>query len=147
MTTNEEREALIDSVRDYPTITRLSHRTQIEKIEQLRDALLAAAPDHQAEAPSDEALWDFANDLLDAWNIEDTNPPSLIEDFRDRFVARFAALAARPVVDDAAIERALNAWLGLEGEQVDQPEARLWRRRNARTMRAALEAAALGGDQ
>lgn len=41
------------------------------------------------EPITDEALWDFANDLTDAWNIEDLNPPSLIEVFRDRFVARF----------------------------------------------------------
>lgn len=41
------------------------------------------------EAITDEALWDFAGDLLGAWNIEDTNAPSLTEDFRDRFVARF----------------------------------------------------------
>lgn len=45
--------------------------------------------DDGREAPTDEALRDFGNDLLDAWNIEDTNSPSLIEDFRDRFVARF----------------------------------------------------------
>ena len=38
---------------------------------------------------TDENLWDFADDLLDAWNIEDANAPSLAEDFRDRFVARF----------------------------------------------------------
>jgi len=39
--------------------------------------------------PSDSALWDFANDLLAAWNIEDTNEPSLTEQLRDMFVARF----------------------------------------------------------
>ena len=38
--------------------------------------------------PSDSALWDFANDLLAAWNIEDTNEPSLTEQLRDMFVAR-----------------------------------------------------------
>lgn len=45
--------------------------------------------DDEREAITDEGLWDFASDLLDAWNIEDLNPPSLIEDFRDRFVRRF----------------------------------------------------------
>lgn len=45
--------------------------------------------DDEREAITDEALWDFADSLLDAWNIEDQNPPSLAEDFRDRFVARF----------------------------------------------------------
>jgi hypothetical protein len=44
--------------------------------------------DDRAEI-TDEGLWDFAGDLLDAWNIEDLNSPSLAEDFRDRFVARF----------------------------------------------------------
>ncbi|AXC37964.1 hypothetical protein SEA_JACKO_106 [Microbacterium phage Jacko] len=43
----------------------------------------------EREEITDEALWDFAGDLLDAWGIEDTNAPSLAEDFRDRFVARF----------------------------------------------------------
>ena len=47
------------------------------------------ARDDEREAITDEALWDFASDLLDAWNIEDVNEPSLIEDFRDRFVSRF----------------------------------------------------------
>lgn len=46
-------------------------------------------PSADRDEITDEALWDFADDLLDAWNIEDTNAPSLAEDFRDRFVARF----------------------------------------------------------
>lgn len=45
--------------------------------------------DDEREAITDEALWDFANDLFEAWNIEDLNSPSLAEDFRDRFVRRF----------------------------------------------------------
>jgi hypothetical protein len=45
--------------------------------------------DDERDEVTDENLWDFAGDLLDAWNIEDTNAPSLTEDFRDRFVARF----------------------------------------------------------
>jgi len=47
------------------------------------------ACDDGREALTDENLWDFADSLLDAWNIEDTNAPSLSEDFRDRFSARF----------------------------------------------------------
>ncbi|WP_295103126.1 hypothetical protein [uncultured Microbacterium sp.] len=45
--------------------------------------------DDEREAITDEGLWDFASDLLDAWSIDDLNPPSLLEDFRDRFVRRF----------------------------------------------------------
>lgn len=45
--------------------------------------------DDELEPITDEALWDFADDLLDSWNIEDQNLPSLAEDFRDRFVVRF----------------------------------------------------------
>lgn len=55
------------------------------------DALMAriTADESGRRALDDESLSDFAHDLLDAWNIEDTNEPSLTEDFRDRFVARF----------------------------------------------------------
>ena len=41
------------------------------------------------DLPTDQQLWDFADDLLEAWNIEDTNPPSLSEQFRDMFLALF----------------------------------------------------------
>jgi hypothetical protein len=41
------------------------------------------------EMLTDTALWDFANDLLELWNFRDMNTPSLIEQFRDEFVARF----------------------------------------------------------
>ena len=40
----EDVAALVARVKDWPTITRLSHRTQLELIEQLRDALEAAYP-------------------------------------------------------------------------------------------------------
>lgn len=55
------------------------------------DRIIARATptDDERDETTDENLWDFAGDLLDAWNIEDTNAPSLAEDFRDRFVARF----------------------------------------------------------
>lgn len=43
-------EKLIESVRDIPTITRLSHVVQIEKIGELRDALIAA---EKAHTPTD----------------------------------------------------------------------------------------------
>lgn len=44
-------EKLIESVRDIPTITRMSHVTQIEKIGELRDALIAA---ERAYTPTDD---------------------------------------------------------------------------------------------
>ena len=56
--------------------------------------------DDEREAITDEGLWDFASDLLDAWNIEDLNPPSLIEDFRDRFVRRFRHSECTPTDDE-----------------------------------------------
>ena len=66
---------------------------------------------------TDENLWDFADDLLDAWNIEDANAPSLAEDFRDRFVARFHP-AYRPEPQgepsDAQVQAALIAYWGGE---------------------------------
>jgi hypothetical protein len=39
---DDATQKLVDRVKDYPTITRLSHKTQIELIEQLRDALETA---------------------------------------------------------------------------------------------------------
>ncbi|MEZ7755326.1 hypothetical protein O5Y58_07415 [Microbacterium paraoxydans] len=75
--------------------------------------------DDEREAITDEGLWDFASDLLDAWNIEDLNPPSLIEDFRDRFVRRFR----RSVYLDTD-----RAWADWETWQIE-------------SMRAALRAA------
>lgn len=72
----------------------------------------ASAPtDDEREAITDEALWDFAGDLLDAWNIEDTNAPSMSEDFRDRFVARFhPAYHAEPPGEpsDAVVREAVS---------------------------------------
>lgn len=56
--------------------------------------------DDEREAITDEALWDFAGDLLDAWNIEDLNPPGLIEQFRDRFVRRFRHSECTPTDDE-----------------------------------------------
>lgn len=57
------------------------------------------ATDDERESLADEALWDFADELLDAWGIEDENPPGLTERFRDMFVARFRREApAEPAV-------------------------------------------------
>ena len=53
-------------------------------------------PSQVVAALSDADLWDFADDLLAAWDIEDENPPSLSEQFRDMFVARFGKVAAAP---------------------------------------------------
>lgn len=65
---------------------------------------LTPATDEQ-EAITDEALWDFAGDLLDAWNIEDLKPPGLIEQFRDRFVARFGYGSPQGEPSDAQVNR------------------------------------------
>jgi hypothetical protein len=86
----------------------------------------------EREAITDEALWDFAGDLLDSWNIEDQNPPSLTEGFRDRFVARFhRAYHPEPQGEpsDAQVRAAKEA-LGHGGASVTTP-----------MMRAALRAA------
>lgn len=50
-------EQLIESVRDIPTITRLSHVVQIEKIGELRDALIAAEKAHTPTDDEREARW------------------------------------------------------------------------------------------
>ena len=63
-----------------------------------------------SEPITDEALWDFANDLTDAWNIEDLNPPSLIEVFRDRFVARFGHGSPQGEPSDAQVEAGCRAF-------------------------------------
>lgn len=54
MTDNEK---LIESVRDYSTITRMAHITQVEKIGELRDALIAA---EKAHTPTQGSCWDAA---------------------------------------------------------------------------------------
>lgn len=56
-------EKLIDSVRDWPTITRMSHSTQLEKLVELRDALEAA---EKALTPTDDerAVFDAIADRL-----------------------------------------------------------------------------------
>ncbi|MBE7953604.1 hypothetical protein ILP86_04620 [Microbacterium sp. R1] len=46
-------EKLIESVRDWPTITRMSHSTQLEKLVELRDALEAA---EKALTPTDDEV-------------------------------------------------------------------------------------------
>lgn len=55
MTDNEK---LIESVRDWPTITRMSHSTQLEKLVELRDALEAAEKAHTPTDDEREALID-----------------------------------------------------------------------------------------
>jgi hypothetical protein len=81
----------------------------------------------EREALTDENLWDFANDLLDAWNIEDTNAPSLIEDFRDRFIARFRRQGP---ITNAQVEAACATWDPYFRGEI-----------HSQRMRAALEAA------
>ena len=41
-----------------------------------------------------ERLWDWADQILDLWNIEDTNPPSLTETFADRLLPLVVAVVA-----------------------------------------------------
>lgn len=67
------------------------HEVQVETLAEwlIPTVLDIISRKHTEPEITDEALWDFATDLLEAWNIEDTNEPSLIEDFRDRFVGRF----------------------------------------------------------
>jgi hypothetical protein len=118
------------------------------------DALEALIAEHERltaddefEAITDKALWDFADDLLDAWNIEDENPPGLSEMFRDRFVARFRRQG--PITDEQ-VDAAIQTWRS----HVWDPTTRLCtcgeyfeaigRERNGHpehAMRAALEAA------
>lgn len=95
--TDDEREALDYAIR-CAIPADLDYRPLWKLIQAIQDSVLAAGfrrsevPESSTEDRDeirDEALWDFAGDLLDAWNIEDRNAPSLAEDFRDRFVARF----------------------------------------------------------
>lgn len=66
-------EKLIESVRDWPTITRMSHSTQLEKLVELRDALEAAG---KAHTPTDderaifEAIADRLGEHSQARNFE-----------------------------------------------------------------------------
>jgi len=41
-----------------------------------------------------ERLWDWADQILDLWNIEDTNPPSLTEGFADLLLPDLVAVVA-----------------------------------------------------
>lgn len=91
---DEEREAVKRLLRDVNP----EHRTAVssllaDDIRTVANALLrnrhTSPPTDEREALTDAALWDFADDLLNAWNIEDQNPPGLSEQFRDLFVQRF----------------------------------------------------------
>ncbi|GAA1148027.1 hypothetical protein GCM10009651_35930 [Microbacterium natoriense] len=90
--TNDERARVVSALEDLA----IEHNLfDVVVAEEIADAVLAGfrrydpPTNDEREALTDAALWDFADDLLDAWNIEDRNPPSLTEDFRDRFVSRF----------------------------------------------------------
>lgn len=90
----KDNEKLIEEARRSVLTMDYERAYQGGLVGRLADALEAAEKAHtptddELEPITDEALWDFADDLLDSWNIEDQNPPSLAEDFRDRFVARF----------------------------------------------------------
>jgi len=89
---------LIARIRETPTYGEESRADLIGLALEAADALESVtAP----TAPDNEALWDFAGDLLQAWNIEDTNEPSLTEQFRDMFVARFGVTAPTDELGEA----------------------------------------------
>ena len=48
-----------------------------------------------------ERLWDWADQILDLWNIEDTNPPSLTEGFADLLLPALAAVVAEARTEGA----------------------------------------------
>ncbi len=62
---------LIDSVRDWPTITRMSHSTQLEKLVELRDALEAAG---KALTPTDDERGDLIGAASAAFNARGGAP-------------------------------------------------------------------------
>lgn len=51
-----------------------------------------------------ERLWDWADQILDLWNIEDTNPPSLTEGFADLLLPALAAVVAEARTEGAIAE-------------------------------------------
>ena len=51
-----------------------------------------------------ERLWDWADQILDLWNIEDTNPPSLTEGFADLLLPVVAAVVAEARTEGAIAE-------------------------------------------
>lgn len=96
---DDEREALIEDRKAVLDVLNQGRGLPLEAVSAQVMMVLSDRGFRRSEVPepsaedrdpiTDENLWDFADDLLDAWNIEDTNAPSLAEDFRDRFVARF----------------------------------------------------------
>ncbi|KIP90170.1 hypothetical protein RU09_11865 [Microbacterium sp. MEJ108Y] len=69
-----DNEKLIESVRDYPTITRMAHVTQIEKIGELRDALIAAeSHDGKLEWPDHWTANEKLRDLHARWHQQAGN--------------------------------------------------------------------------
>jgi len=51
-----------------------------------------------------ERLWDWADQILDLWNIEDTNPPSLTEGFADLLLPDLVAVVAEARTEGAIAE-------------------------------------------
>jgi hypothetical protein len=51
-----------------------------------------------------ERLWDWADQILDLWNIEDTNPPSLTEGFADLLLPLVVAVVAEARTEGAIAE-------------------------------------------
>lgn len=114
-----------------------------------RSRVVEAAPsDTDREALTDEALWDFAHDLLDVWNVEDLNPPSLVEQFRDQFVARFGA--SQPVQVEVTTEMVERAAKVLYADYEREYEIAPWSlavRGPFMSLAAAALSAALGGGE
>ena len=68
-----------------------------------------------------EQLWDWADQILDLWNIEDTNPPSLTEGFADRLLPLVASVVAEARTEGAIAE------LEAVTEKVKHDSERAWR--------------------
>lgn len=115
-----DREALIETATwaliDYDTdvadrgVTDEHYRKRRADVERVFPILFPAR--NGVEAMTDEALWDFAEDLLDLWDISDENPPSLVEQFRDRFLLRFGVGRPAPVTDTQLVD----LWWATVGE-------------------------------
>jgi hypothetical protein len=139
MTTNEEARRVMDELSQ--TVFPWPPEASTLAVQTIR-ALLAAAPDHQAEAPSDvvrralrtadslDYTFQTKNGDIEAWSDG--------ERFTTDDLRALAALAARPVVDDAAGVRAAIddiAW-GLEHYEPTEHV-----RRSVRSLRIVLDAA------
>jgi hypothetical protein len=97
---------LIARVKDYPTITRLSHRTQIELIEQLRDALAARPRPSHTEAE---------RETLERWLARNPRTVGVVKDrstLADALLSEFVIVPRDGVQGDAKLPQnsAVSDW-------------------------------------